>query len=91
MHIHHDVAGRRFVARLPSGEAVLAYAEAGPGVVDFYNTFVPPAGRGHGIAAQLVRAGLAYVRAEGLRVAPSCWYVRRWLDTHPTEQDLRAS
>ncbi len=43
MDVHHDSAGRRFVARLPGGDAVLAYASAGPGVVEFYSTFVPPA------------------------------------------------
>lgn len=91
MEIHHDVAGRRFVASLPGGDAVLAYAAAGPGVVEFYNTFVPPAERGRGVAAKLVRAGADYARAEGLRVVPSCWYVQRWLDAHPAERDLIAS
>lgn len=91
MEIQHDIAEHRFVIRLPGGDAVLAYAADGPGRVDFYSTFVPPPERGRGIAARLVRAGAEYARAAGLRVVPSCWYVRRWLDAHPEEQDLIAS
>jgi predicted GNAT family acetyltransferase len=90
MHIVHDNAGQRFVAALPGGEAVLAYASAGPGTVEFYSTFVPPAERGRGVAAELVRVGVDHVRREGLRVIPSCWYVRHWLDAHPEAQDLVA-
>jgi predicted GNAT family acetyltransferase len=90
MEIEHDVAGGRFIIQLPGGAAVLAYEAAGPGLVDFYSTYVPPRERGRGIAARLVRAGTAYARAEGLRIVPSCWYVRRWLDAHPEEQDLVA-
>jgi predicted GNAT family acetyltransferase len=91
MEIHHDVGGHRFVARLPGGDAVLAYTPAGPGLLDFYSTFVPASERGRGVAAKLVRAGTAYARAEGFRVVPSCWYVQRWLDAHPAERDLIAS
>jgi predicted GNAT family acetyltransferase len=91
MEIRHDVAAHRFVAQLPGGEAVLAYAAAGPGVVEFYSTFVPSAERGRGVAAKLVRAGADYARATGLRVVPSCRYVQRWLEAHPAEQDLIAS
>jgi len=90
MNVHHDVAGHRFVIRLPAGEAVLNYALEGAGVVDFYSTYVPPAERGRGMAARLVRAAVTHAREADLRIVPSCWYVRRWLDAHPEEQDLLA-
>ncbi|HEU4588217.1 MAG TPA: GNAT family N-acetyltransferase [Gemmatimonadales bacterium] len=90
MEIQHDTAERRFVIQLPGGAAVLAYEAAGPGLVDFYSTYVPPPERGRGVAAKLVRAGVTFARAEGLRIVPSCWYVRRWLEAHPEEHDLVA-
>jgi predicted GNAT family acetyltransferase len=88
MNVHHDVAAHRFVVRLPAGEAVLSYELAGPGVLDVSSTYVPPPERGRGVAARLVRAAVAHAREEHLKIVPSCWYVRRWLDAHPEEQDL---
>jgi predicted GNAT family acetyltransferase len=47
--------------------------------------------RGRGLAAALVRRGLDDARAEGLRVAPVCSYVARYLDEHPADADLLAA
>jgi predicted GNAT family acetyltransferase len=91
MPIQHDIRARRFVAELPSGTALLAYAAAGPGVLEIYSTYVPPSERGQGLAGQLVEAALAYVRAEGLRVIPTCWYVAFWIRRHPEHADLLAA
>jgi uncharacterized protein len=88
MSIEHDSQAGRFSARLPSGTAVLSYAPAGPGVLNFYSTYVPAADRGHGTAGQLVEAALAYARREGFRVIPSCWYVAVWIQRHPEHADL---
>jgi uncharacterized protein len=88
MQIEHDIKSHRFVARLPAGEAVLAYTPAGEKRLDFYSTFVPPAARGKGIAAQLVSTALDYARAEGFQVIASCWYVSLWFRRHPEQRDL---
>lgn len=90
MDITHDLAAQRFVSHLDSGTAVLSYERRDDGVLDLYSTFVPHAGRGGGVAAALVQAALAYARAEGYRVIPSCSYVAAWLRAHPDQADLRA-
>jgi predicted GNAT family acetyltransferase len=90
MQIVHDQAGHRFAAELSSGTAILAYAAAGQGVMDFYSTYVPQAERGRGVAGRLVEAGLAWARAEGLRVIPTCWFVSQWIRAHPEHADLQA-
>ena len=91
MRIEHDIEGRRFVAQLPAGTAVLAYSPAGDKVLDFFSTYVPSPARGQGIASQLVEAALAYARAEGFRIIPSCWYVAGWIGEHPEYRDLLAA
>ena len=91
MNVEHDLQAHRFTIALPSGTAVLAYTPAGPGVLELYSTYTPPADRGNGHAAQLVEAAIAYARAEGLRIIPSCWYVGQWLDQHPEHADLIVS
>jgi predicted GNAT family acetyltransferase len=90
MQIVHDPAGHRFLAELPSGTAIMAYAPAGEGVMDLYSTFVPPGERGRGVAGRLVEAGLAWARAEGLQIIPSCWFVAQWIRAHPEHADLQA-
>ena len=88
MSVHHDPATRRFTLAVPSGTAELAYAAAGPGVLEYYSTYVPPDDRGKGIADRLVQAAVDYARSEGVRIIPSCWYVAAWLRQHPQHADL---
>jgi predicted GNAT family acetyltransferase len=86
----HDARALRFRMELPGGTAELAYVPVSDGVLDFYSTWVPPDERGRRVATRLVTAALAHARARGLRVVPSCWYVRRWIDAHPEQADLLA-
>lgn len=85
--ITHDVARSSFEARVDGGVAECVYRLQG-GVMNIVHTEVPPASEGRGIAAALVRAALAHARAHGLRVRPSCSYVRTYMRRHPETQDL---
>jgi hypothetical protein len=91
MQIEHDALTHRFLAEVPSGTAVLAYAPAGPGLLEFYSTYVPAPDRGRGIGGSLVEAGLGYARAQGMRVIPTCRYVAQWIREHPENADLLAT
>ncbi|MBX3642540.1 MAG: N-acetyltransferase [Rubrivivax sp.] len=85
--IEHDAAASAFVARVEGGLAECAYRLQGD-VMNLVHTEVPPASEGRGIAAALVQAALAYARAQGLRVRPSCSYVRSYMRRHPDTLDL---
>lgn len=54
------------------------------------HTFTPPAARGHGIAAKLVKAMVADAREQGFRIVPQCSYVAVLFDRYPDWADLRA-
>lgn len=54
----------------------------------FPHTEIDRARRGRGLAAELVRAALDDVRAEGGTVDPRCWYVARFIDENPEYRDL---
>ena len=77
--VRHDAEHHRFVALVDGREAVLDYAIVDAKTVDFQHTFTPVELRGQGIAAAVVGAALAWARAEGKTVIPSCWYVRDYL------------
>jgi predicted GNAT family acetyltransferase len=92
-HVAHDPDRRRFVAALESAdgaEAVLDYREVGQGTLDYHHTYVPDQHRGKGVAGELARAALDHARDQGVKVIPSCWYVRRFIDRHREYQDLVA-
>lgn len=55
------------------------------------HTFVPPALNGQGLAAILTEAALSLAKNDQVRIVPQCSYVARWIERHPTWQDLVAS
>lgn len=69
--------------------AALRYRRSGD-VVDLYSTFVPPEGRGKGVAARLVRVALDDMRAKGQKIIPTCSYLDTYLSRHPEDRDLVA-
>jgi predicted GNAT family acetyltransferase len=91
MHVEHDTITHRFLAQVPSGTAVLAYAPVGPGLLELYSTYVPAPDRGRGTGGHLVEAALSYAREQGMLVIPTCWYVAQWIREHPESADLLAT
>ena len=62
---------------------MLEYEPAGDGVLDFVHTYVPDALRHRQVGTQLVLHALEHARARGLKVIPSCWFVRAVIERHP--------
>jgi predicted GNAT family acetyltransferase len=85
--VEHNRAASRFEARVGTQLAVADYVLE-EGRIVFTHTYVPTGLRGHGIAEKLVRAGLAFARAEGRRVVPQCSYVEVFIQRHPEFQGL---
>ena len=58
-------------------------------VMDMVHTFVPPAGRGKGLAGIVCEAAFAHCRKNGLKAKPSCTYISgRFLQKNPQYNDL---
>ena len=87
--VQHNAGASRFEARVGTQLAVADYVLE-EGRIVFTHTYVPTGLRGHGIAEKLVRAGLAFARAEGRRVVPQCSYVEVFIQRHPEFQPLLA-
>ncbi|GJM44340.1 MAG: N-acetyltransferase [Gemmatimonadota bacterium] len=79
-NVQHDAKRQRFFVTVDGEEAYVQYARLDDDRVDFRSTFTPDALRGRGLAAVVVGEALAWARAEGLEVIPSCWYVKKYLD-----------
>lgn len=79
LQVMHNQAAQTFEVFVDGHRAHLDYRPVGEGVLDYHHTFVPDALRGRGIAAELTQAALAYARAEGYQVQPSCSYVEVYM------------
>lgn len=88
MDVQHDPQRHRFFLEVSGGTAELTYRELGDGTLDLLHTGVPDAAAGQGIGGKLAKAAFTWARQNGVRVVPTCPFVRKWLERHPDEQDL---
>jgi predicted GNAT family acetyltransferase len=85
--VQHETEKNRFAVHVEGETAVLSYERSEDEVV-YTHTEVPSALEGKGIGSRLVRAGLDWARAEGLRVVPVCDFVAGYIERHPEYADL---
>ncbi|MGI4737322.1 MAG: GNAT family N-acetyltransferase [Janthinobacterium lividum] len=85
MAIQHDPASYRFTTTQAGGTGELVYEQPQAGVIDFVHTFVDESLRGQGVADELARAGLAFARAQHLKVRTSCEFMAAFAQRHHTE------
>lgn len=87
MEIKHVEKEHRFETVVDGVTAVIQYVPF-EGGLDLRHTRVPQPIEGRGIAGALTAFALAYVREKGLKIKPSCSYIRIYLERHPEEKDL---
>jgi predicted GNAT family acetyltransferase len=89
LQVTHNETACRFETTVDGLRCVVDY-RCGAGVVDIHHTGVPRMLEGRGIAAALVKTALAWAQAQGLKVRPSCSYVRAYMLRHPQTLALMA-
>lgn len=87
LDVVHESEKNRFAVHTEGETAVLNYRLSEHEVV-FTHTGVPSALEGRGIGSRLVRAGLDWARAQGLRVVPMCSFVIGYIERHQEYADL---
>jgi len=85
--IRHNHGQHRFETTIDDLLSVIDYR------VDGTNLTLPHVGvakelEGRGIAGELTRTALDWVREKNYRVIPVCPYVQAWIKRHPEYQDL---
>jgi uncharacterized protein len=83
-------AASRFEIVTPHGKAVLKFVQH-DGTIDLQHTVVPHALEGGGYGAALARAALDHARQNGLKVIPTCSFVRTFVKRHHEYDDLLAT
>ena len=87
INLRYDAAASRFEATV-EGLVCFANYELAGNVMRISHTEVPPALEGRGIGSAFVRSVLAHAEAHGLKVEPSCGFVRAYMRRHPDTQRL---
>ncbi len=83
----NDLQGSRFVINVEGNEVYVLYTED-KNTLDLYSTYTPPQLRGQGLAEKVVLAAFEYAKEQNLKVIPSCWYVRKFLEKHPEYESI---
>lgn len=90
LRVRHNEAAHRFELTVDGALCRADYRLLG-NVMAVYHTEVPPVIQGRGIAAKLVQGAVEHARANGLRIAPYCSYVRSYVRRHPEVHDVLAT
>lgn len=69
-------------------EITFPIEENHPDIVNVSHTFVDPSLRGQGIAGEMMKELISYLRNEHLKVIPTCSYAVDWFEKHPEDRDL---
>ena len=86
--VTHNERDHRFEMHTPGGLAIVAYQRRGDDTLVMHHTEVPPSEQGNGLAARLVQGALDETRRLGLKVRPSCSYVRAFIARNQGYADL---
>lgn len=79
--VHHKPG--EFFLEIKGKKALLDYTITG-NKMDLFHTFTDPELRGQGLAEQLTQAAFEYAKKNGLRIIPTCEYVKdTFLKKHP--------
>jgi uncharacterized protein len=82
--------GEFFIEENGARIAEMTYLHSGNAEITIDHTEVSPAMKGRGIARKLLAAGIAYARAQNLKIVPVCSYVRAEFEKNPDYADVWA-
>jgi predicted GNAT family acetyltransferase len=88
--VTNNATAGQFEIQTDAGVAVLKYVSKGQ-VLELIHTKVPAVLEGKGYGGALAKAALDHARAQGLKVIPTCPFVRAYLRRHPEYEDLVAA
>lgn len=90
MNIKHNPTANRFETVIDGHTAYLSYNKVNDTTLDYNHTIVPSQLGGRGIGTALVKHALDYAKESGLKIVPSCSFVRHFISKHSDYADLVA-
>ncbi len=89
--VHHVPESHRYELRDAEGQRIgLIDYRLADGIATMWHTEVDPAHGGKGYGNLLVTGALDDARAQGLKVRPTCPFIKKYIERHPEYGDLLA-
>ena len=88
--LRDNAEGGRFEILVGDEVAGFAHYSVADGVATMPHTVVEPAFDGQGLGGRLARFALDSLRERGLRVRPTCPFIKGYIDKHEEYADLVA-
>lgn len=82
--IYHETEEKRVLAEI----TFPAETEFEENVVNINHTFVDESLRGQGIAGEMMKELITYLKSENFKVVPTCSYAVAWFEKHPEDRSL---
>lgn len=86
--ISNETGRQRYEIAVDGELAGFVQYRARAGTLDLVHTEVLPPFEGRGLAGRVAQFALEDARRQGLKVAPSCSYIARYIERHPDLQGL---
>ncbi|KDR09589.1 Protein GTLF3B [Zootermopsis nevadensis] len=83
--VEHDYVNHRFYIKLGNDVAFIQY-DMFNNVLDYKETYVPPAFRRKGVAQVLAEAAFDHAVKNDLKVKVTCTYLQKYLENHPLSE-----
>lgn len=88
IRVENNQTKNQFEANLDGKTALLKYKKEADGALNLFHTEVPEEFEGRGVGGQLVRDALEQIKADNLKIIPSCPFVAAYIKRHPAYQNL---
>lgn len=89
MHFIDIVEERKFEATIDGHKALIEYT-VGPDVITLEHIEVDKELGGRGIASELTESVLLQIESRGLKVIPTCPFIKSYIDKHPEWKSILA-
>jgi predicted GNAT family acetyltransferase len=86
--VKHSKEDQEFTVDIDGQGGELSYSLPADKIIDFSHTYVDEPLRGQGIADELIKTGLEYAEANGLKVIASCPAVSAYIRRHKDYEKL---
>ena len=88
LEVKNNQSKNQFEATLDGKTALIRYRKEADGTLDLFHTEVPDEFEGKGVGSQLVKDALEQIKADDLKINPSCPFIAAYIKRHPEYQDL---
>lgn len=88
LEVKNNKSKNQFEAILDGKTALIRYRKEADGTLNLFHTEVPDEFEGRGVGSQLVEAALEQIKADNIKINPSCPFVAAYIKRHSEYQDL---